>query len=296
MNSPPFETIARVEAAKPYANPVREKVRMLELAGAHLSYARRGTGTGVLLIQGVGAIGAAWQPQIEDLSRRHSTVAFDNRGIGGSVNLGGPLTIEAMAEDALAVMDAEELDRFHVVGHSMGGLIAQEVALRAPRRVKSLSLLCTFARGAQGARMTPAMILAGLRTRVGTRAMRRKAFLELVVPPEILAARGAAPLAEDLGRLFARDLADQPPIIMKQVRAMGRYDVGHRLASLGAIPTLVASCELDRIALPAFGRELAAAIPGARFVVLRGAGHGVPLLDPASINHLLRSHLASADR
>lgn len=298
MNDSSFATPARAEIMNRSRNTstMREEVRMLELSGAHISYARCGAGTGLLFIQGVGAIGAAWRPQTEDLSRFFSTVTLDNRGIGSSVNRGGGLTVEAMADDALAVMDAEELDRFHVVGHSMGGLIAQEVALRAPRRVKSLSLLCTFARGAQGARMTPAMMLAALRTRVGTRAMRRRAFLQLVVPPEIMAARSTATLADELGRLFGRDLAEQPAIIMKQVQAMGRYDAADRLGSLGAVPTLVVSAELDRIARPAFGRQLAAAIPGARFVVLPGAGHGVPILDPRSINDLLRAHLASAER
>jgi pimeloyl-ACP methyl ester carboxylesterase len=273
-----------------------EEVRVLKLPDAHLTYARRGSGAGVLLIQGVGAIGAVWRPQTDALSKRYSTIAFDNRGIGASRNLSGALSIEAMATDALAIMEAEGLDQFHVVGHSMGGLIAQEVALCAPGRVKSLSLLCTFARGTQAARLTPAMIFMGMRTRIGTRAMRRSAFLELVVPPAVLASRGAAVLGEEMGRLFGRDLADQPPIIMKQVQAMRRYDPSSRLGSLAAIPTLVVSGELDRIALPRFGHELAASIPGARYVALPGAAHGVPVQDAPLINRLLSEHLAHSER
>ena len=193
-------------------------------------------------------------------------------------------------------MDAEKIHHFHVAGHSMGGLIAQEVALLAPARVKSLALLCTFARGKQAARLTPDIILVGLRTRIGTRVMRRNAFLGLIMPPAILATRDRAQLAEELRPLFGHDLADQPPIIMKQLAAMAKYDASARLGQLAHIPTLVVSAELDRIALPAFGRELVAAIPGARLVELPGAGHGVPIYAPGDVNGLLAEHFAAADR
>jgi len=177
----------------------------------------------------------------------------------------------------------------------MGGLIAQEVALRAPARVKSLALLCTFARGKQATRLTADIILVGLRTRIGTRAMRRSAFLELVMPRALLAEADRAQLAETLRPLFGRDLAEQPPIILKQLRAMAKYDSSGRLGQLAHIPSLVVSAELDRIAPPAFGRELAATIPGARLVEIPGAGHGVPIHAPEKINALLAEHFASAD-
>jgi len=259
---------------------------------ARLAYWRAGSGPAVLLIQGAGAVGGVWRAQTDALSAAHTTVVFDNRGIGGSQILAGALSIEAMAEDALAIADAAGLDRFHLVAHSMGGLIAQEVALRAPGRVRSLSLLCTFARGRQATRMTPDMIVIGLRTRVGSRAARRKAFLELVVPVELLAARGLEAVAAEMCDLFQRDLADQPPIIMKQLGAMRRYDASARLEKLATIPTLVVSGALDRIAPPAFGRELAAAIPGARFLEIAGAAHSLPIHQAAAVNALLQEHFA----
>ncbi len=247
----------------------------------------------VLFIQGVGVVGDGWRPQFDGLCDRYTTIAFDNRGLGESTLRTEPLTIESMALDALAIMDAEKIDQFHLVGHSMGGLIAQEVALRAPARVKSLALLCTFARGKQATRLTADILLVGLRTRLGTRAMRRNAFLELVMPAALLAEGNRAQLAESLRPLFGRDLAEQPPIIMKQLRATAKYDASGRLGQL-RLPSLVVSAELDRIALPAFGRELAAAIPGARFVELPGAGHGVPIHSAEKINALLAEHFASA--
>jgi aminoacrylate hydrolase len=262
---------------------------------ALVSYRRGGSGRGVLFIQGVGVIGEGWRPQLDGLGDRYTTISFDNRGLGETVLGSAPLTVESMALDALAIMDAEKIEEFHVVGHSMGGLIAQEVALRAPARVKSLALLCTFARGKQATRLTPAIVLIGLRTRLGTRAMRRNAFLELVMPPALLATCDRVQLAEKLRALFGRDLAEQPPIILKQLAAMAKYDASGRLGELANIPTLVISAELDRIALPSFGRELAAAIPGARFVELPGAGHGVPIHDPEMVNGLLAEHFAAVN-
>lgn len=122
--------------------------------GARVSYSRTGTGPPVLLIQGVGAIGNAWRPQIDGLRDRFSLIAFDNRGIGASATDDAFLTVEGMADDALAILDAEGIDRCHVAGHSMGGLIAMQLALTSPRRVKSLALLCTFPNGRLGARLT----------------------------------------------------------------------------------------------------------------------------------------------
>jgi len=115
--------------------------------GGELSYAIVGTGPPVLAIQGAGLIGRGWKPQFDGLSHQFTFVTFDNRGIGGSSRGAGDLTIERMADDARAVADAAGLDRFHVLGHSMGGLIAQHLALTSRDRVKSLALLCTFADG-----------------------------------------------------------------------------------------------------------------------------------------------------
>jgi aminoacrylate hydrolase len=272
-----------------------ETVREIELPSAIVSYRRSGRGPAVLLIQGVGVVGEGWRPQIDGLTDRYTTIAFDNRGIGQSRLLSGKPSIEAMARDAIAILDAENIERAHVVGHSMGGIIAQEIALSAPARVRSLSLLCTFARGKQGAVPSLGMMVTGIRTRLGTAAMRRQAFLEIVLPAALLAARDRAQLAEELRPLFGRDLAHQPPIIFQQLSAMAKYDARARLAELAAIPTLVVVGALDRVARPVFGRELAAAIPGARLVELPNAAHGVPIHDAAEINGLLAEHFAKSE-
>jgi pimeloyl-ACP methyl ester carboxylesterase len=243
------------------------------------------------LVQGVGLIGRGWQPQIDGLRDRYTVITFDNRGIGDSTAGPGPLSIETLAEDALAIMDAEGFDRFHLGGHSMGGVIAQHLALTVPGRVLSLALLCTFPRGADATRLTWAVLSAGIRTRLGTRRMRRRAFVDLVMPPITRGDDDVDALADRLAPLFGRDLADQPPIVMAQLRAMGKFDAFARLGALGSIPTLVLSARYDVISRVALGPVLSGAIPGSRLVEIADAGHGVTIQRAQAVNDALREHM-----
>jgi pimeloyl-ACP methyl ester carboxylesterase len=260
----------------------------LERNDAAIHYSLAGAGPPTLLIQGVGVIGAGWQPQVEVLREHFTCCSFDNRGIGKSTCVRPPDSIEQLAGDALALLDALGWARAHVVGHSMGGLIAEQLALEAPARVLSLSLLCTPASGRAGARPSPRVAWIGLRSHVGTRAMRRRAFVELVLPRVMwgdTARRDA--WAERLAPLFGRDLADSPPIVMQQLRAMAKHDARARLPELAGIPTLVVSAREDPIAPPQAGASTAASIPGATHVVIEDASHGVPITHAPRINALL---------
>src|SRR4051812_8108625 len=105
-----------------------------------LSSRDRGAGPPVLFIQGVGVHGDGWLPQVEAMSSRVRCLWFDNRGIGRGSPLSGPLTVEQMAKDARDVMAAHGVDSAHVVGHSLGGLVAQRLAIDSPGSVRSLSL------------------------------------------------------------------------------------------------------------------------------------------------------------
>ena len=265
----------------------------VETKGGRIHYAREGHGPAVLLIQGVGVIGHGWKPQVDGLKDAFTLISIDNRGIGRSTSVQPP-TIEDMAADALAVADAEGVERFHLVGHSMGGIISQQVALQAPGRVLSLALLCTFLKGRQGTMIAPAMLGTAIRSRIGTKRMRRRAFVQLVMPRDYLAAQDRDRLCADLGELFGRDLADQPPIIMKQLKAMGRFDASTRLEALKDIPTLVVSAQHDCIARPQYGRALAAAIPGAHYIEISGAGHAVVIQRADVVNQLLAEHFDRA--
>jgi pimeloyl-ACP methyl ester carboxylesterase len=255
--------------------------------GCQLTYESQGSGPPAVFIQGVGVHGGAWAPQINVLAAHYECLSFDNRGMGGSQPLGARLTIEQMAEDTLALMDAQGWESAHLVGHSMGGMIALHVALSARNRARSLSLLCSFPRGRDATRLTPGMFWTGLRTRIGTRPQRRKAFLEIVMPRAALEQSDSAGLAAKLAPLFGHDLADQPPVSMKQLSAMGRYDATPRLHELVGLPTLVVSATHDRIARPEVGRAMAAAIPGARFIEIPDASHGATIQHSERINALL---------
>jgi len=270
---------------------------LLELSdGSRIAYEVEGGGSPVLLIQGVGVAGAGWQPQVRALCDRHRVASFDNRGLGASVPLVGAITIERLAGDALALMDALAFERAHVVGHSMGGVIAQELALRAPERVLSLSLLCTFARGKDAVALSPWIVWTGMRTRVGTRRMRRHAFLDMIMPAASLRSADRDALAAELAAIFGRDLADQPPVAMKQLSATGRHDASSRLAALASIPTLVVSGAHDRIAPPTTGRRLAELIPGARYVEIEDGAHAVVISGAERVNALLIEHLDAVER
>jgi pimeloyl-ACP methyl ester carboxylesterase len=264
--------------------------------GCRLHAAVRGDGPPVLLIQGCAAHGDTWKPQTEALAERHQCLSFDNRGIGLSQPVGVAITVEQMADDAWTLMQALGWDSAHVVGHSLGGLVALHLALQDRRRVRSLALLCTFARGRDAAPSTPRMMWAGLRSQIGSRRSRRRAFLELVVPPGEVKGADRDALAERLGHAFGHDLGAPPAVVPRQLAAMRAYDAAARLGELGDVPTLVVSAEHDPIAPPAAGRALASGIPGARFETIAGASHAVPLQRPSEINAMLLGHLDRAER
>src|SRR5437867_11783309 len=112
---------------------------------ADINYTATGQGVPVLLIMGLAADSAMWVMQTPVLAERYQVITFDNRGVGGSSSPPGPYTMEQMAADALAVLDAAGTDTAHIVGVSMGGAIAQHLALKAPERVRSLVLVSTWA-------------------------------------------------------------------------------------------------------------------------------------------------------
>jgi pimeloyl-ACP methyl ester carboxylesterase len=257
--------------------------------GCYLHYTVRGNGPPVLFIQGVGVQGDGWLPQIEELSADFTCISFDNRGMGRSQPVEAIITVDRLANDAAAVLDAERVRSAHVVGHSLGGLVALQMALSRRERVKSLSLLCTFSSGKAAAPLTNRLFWLGLATRIGTRGMRRRAFLKLVMPPGTVT--DADGMAEQLSKLFGHDIADQPPIASQQLAALRKADVSPWLSELEGLPTLVLTGAHDPIGPPSAGSALAAAIPGARYVEVADASHTLPITHPDLTNQLLREHL-----
>lgn len=266
-------------------------MQTLKLPAGHLAYDERGTGPAVLMIQGVGLAGAAWRPQVSALETEFRTISVDNRGVGGSDASIKGLSIEVMADDAIGICDNLGIDRFHLVGHSMGGLIAQAIALSKPERVLSLSLLCTFPTGPEGARLKKGMLWPAIRSAMGTMRSRRRGFLDLIFPRQYLDTVDADALAAEVGKIFGRDLARPPAAVRHQLRAMKAFDASKSFQALSSIRTLVASGEYDLIAPPSSGKRLAELIPASRFVLLKGLGHAAPIQNPQEINRLLYDHL-----
>ena len=274
---------------------VRDRREVRSSDGVTLSYRVIGAGSPVLCIQGVGVIGDGWEPQLAPLSHRFRVLTFDNRGIGRSARSPSGLSIDAMASDVWTIADAAAVERCHLVGHSMGGLIALRAALVSPARVKSLSLLCTFADGAAATRLSLRMAVLGIGTRVGTRGMRRRAMQRMLFPAAFLKDVDRAALAVRLQELFGRDLADTPPIVTEQLRSMSACNVTEALSKLAGIPALVVSGRHDPIAPPALGRAIAEGIPGARYVEFDEASHALPVQCADRVNALILEHLDAAD-
>jgi pimeloyl-ACP methyl ester carboxylesterase len=257
-----------------------------------LEYTVRGSGPAVLFIQGVGVQGDGWLPQVDALASSHSCITFDNRGVGSSVWTNqGPLSVELMARDAVAVLHHSGHSQAHVIGHSLGGTVALAMAMQSPSAVKSLSLLCTFPSGQFVAPLTARMIWLGLRATVGTKAMRRRGFLGIVSPPGPISAPDD--LADELSTLFGHDIADQPPIAKKQLAALKKANLTEELSQLNETPTLVVSAQHDPIAPPRSGRAISDGIGGAVFVEIAGASHGLPITHAAQTNTLLLDFLAA---
>lgn len=246
------------------------------------------------MIQGVGASGRAWTPQLKALAFAYQAIAFDNPGIGAAPDTPEPVSVSSLADHALRVLGAAGASTAHLVGHSLGGLIALEIALRDPGRWQSLTMLCSFADGRGPLRFSWRMAWLGARTRLGTRRMRRRAFLELILPPHLLRDANLDQLADEYATLFGHDLGVQPPVVSRQLSAMGRCDLSPRLGELAGLPTLVVSAALDPIAPPRLGRQCALGIPGAKFVEISDASHGLPLSHVEETNRLLLEHFAEA--
>jgi 3-oxoadipate enol-lactonase len=223
----------------------------------------------LLLIMGLAGSGAMWFRLLPHLARRHRAIVFDNRGTGGSSAARMPQTMAGMAGDALAVLDAAEVEEAHVMGASMGGMIAQHLALEHRHRVSSLILACTTAGGRREPPNLRLVTAALLRPVVGG------AHTFSLVAPTLYSPRSRVEsperLREDM-RIRASDRVRALTPVM-QMAAIAGHDTRSRLHELEGLPTLVLHGQDDRLVPPAHGRELASSIPGARLVELPGAGH-----------------------
>jgi 3-oxoadipate enol-lactonase len=250
--------------------------------GADLYYESAGSGPAVLLVSGQGMTLAGWWRTVEVLSRSFRVLSYDHRDIGRSSRTAWPYLITQMAGDAMAVLDAAGEDHAHVYGISLGGMVAQEVALRYPRRVDALVLGATTAGG-------PGAILADPQSltffvRVGAMAPEEA---EWAAVPYNYGLRTRREHGQRISDDIARRLEHQTDMLpyLHQVAAAATHNTVGRLRSIAA-PTLVVHGEDDTVIPSANGRLLAEAIPRAELKLWPGSGHLYTTDEPAADRHV----------
>jgi 3-oxoadipate enol-lactonase len=264
-------------------------------------YEEHGSGDPLLLIMGLAADSTAWMFQVPDFAQHYRTIVFDNRGVGRTSKPAGPYTIHEMADDAAGLLDVLDVRRAHVVGVSMGGMIAQELALRHPARVRSLVLACTYpepdAEIERNRRFSleqfGGTVTAEGEMQVDLKAINPMDFLQHLLP----AVFNQEFIAKELPKLIqvfsgALQYGFSMEAILGQVAAVMNHKATERLHQI-AVPTLVITGDADRLIPPANSDILAKHIPGAKLVRIAGGSHGFNFETPEVFNRAVLEFLAS---
>ena len=262
----------------------------IRVGDIEMYYVEAGAGEPLVLIMGFGGDHTAWAFQLRAFAERYRVVAFDNRGAGQTDTPDQPYTIRMMAEDTVGLMDKLGIDQAHVLGVSMGGMIAQELTLNHPQRVRSLHLGCTLARP-DGYAHAQTAAWTEIRTRLSPEAALRAIFLWLFAPatyserPEFV--------EQFLQNALANPYRQSLTGFLRQRDAIGAHDTLDRLGAIHC-PTLVSVADDDILVPPRFSRELAARIPGADLKLVERAGHVYFWERPDDFNALCLDFLARA--
>lgn len=258
-------------------------------AGQRVAWWSSGTGPPIVLVNGYAATSEDWDPSfVAALEASFEVVRPDNRGLGGS-ELGDPaaVTIDAMAADVEAVLDALGIDRVPVVGWSMGGFIAQQLAVRSPGRVTALVLLATDPGGPAALTAAPE-VWDRLTDRSGSPRQQASRLISLLFPPSL-----APEIDRQFGDLVAGARAGLDPAALDaQEAAMGAWhDEGGSVPVPGGLPVLAVSGTEDVVIPPGNAEALAARWPGGRVVHIDGGGHAFMAQDPVGVAGLVTSFL-----
>ncbi len=256
---------------------VAAPVRIADTAAGAVGYREVGTGSPILLVMGLSGSIDDWQPDfVASLAADHTVVVFDNAGVGRTAPLASPLSITEMADQASALISALRLGRTAVLGWSMGGMIAQALAVLHPAQVSRLILAATQP-GTGKALPIPAAAAAAVAS------PNPAVVLSVLFPP----GQAAAARTYAIGILrYPGFYQASPTVVAAQGQAVRQWMAGQDRAGreLGdiRIPVLVADGTLDALDPVANDRALAEAVPGAKLILYPGAGHAFLFQDSAS--------------
>jgi 3-oxoadipate enol-lactonase len=263
---------------------------------AELYYEEEGAGHPLIMIMGLGGAHGGWFLQVPAFRKHFRVITYDPRGLGLSKDSGEPYTMRTMADDAIAILDHLQIERSHVLGESLGGMVAQEVAIAYPERVRKLVLMATTPGGTQ--EITPEIRKAfGIPEGVDPSQLTASDYTDSGVDMEKVGAiimrlsfnNPLLPWA--LTRLSRRQ--GSPPLAggaERQTQASSEHDTLDRLHLIQA-PTLVITGSRDRIIPPHASEVLANGIPNATLKILRWAPHALNFesfwrLNPAVVRFL----------
>ena len=247
----------------------------------HYEVTGRPGATPILMIQGLGASKNAWNLQRIAMATRFRSISLDNRGAGRSDKPTQPFTLEQMADDALAVLDAAGVETAHVVGASMGGVISQIIAVKYPHRVRSLTLVCTACRNHPW-RQELLQSWAHTAEKKGMIEVGKEAAQWVMSPRSF---RRLVPAFTWMGPLAA--LRPRHSFV-SQIQAIldTREDLVDELSSITA-PTMVIVGNQDILTPRGDSEEIAERIPNAELVVISGAAHGLMMEHSTTFNKIL---------
>jgi len=241
--------------------------------GINISYKVEGAGEPLVLIMGFIGTRGGWILQKHAFRKYFQVVTFDNRGVGGSDKPSGPYSMRTMADDAIGLMDYLGIDKAHILGVSMGGYIAQELAINYPERMRKLVLACTYAREDEtGGHSSEYFKSLGLEEGCSHDEWRSVAVSKVVATDLLLALNNRlyrmiiAPMSRVIARLVASDG------IRAQFEGIVDHDTLDRLHMIEA-PTLVIMGTQDRLIRPSSSEEIANRIPNAKLVKVDSGSH-----------------------